>query len=191
MKPDLCADPVPLATLLAYWLNELDEAQEGMVDEHLLGCDHCSASLQTLVDTAGEIRAAVRSGEVRAVLTDAFVNKLAAHNVRLREYRVEHNGSVNCTVAPEDEVLVTRLRAPLAGIERLDVDFLDANGQSIRRLRDVPFDPAAGEVVITQQIQVVRAMPATTVRYRLYDMASPSGERLVSEYALHHTPHLT
>ena len=191
MKPDLCADPVPLATLLAYWLDELDEAQEVVVDEHLLGCDHCSASLQTLVDTAGEIRAAVRGGEVRAVLTDAFVKKLAAQNVRLREYRVEHNGSVNCTVAPEDEVLVTRLRAPLAGIERLDVDFLDANGQSIRRLHDVPFDPAAGEVVITQQIQVVRAMPATTVRYRLYDMASPSGERLVSEYALHHTPHHT
>ena len=124
-----CADPVPLATLLAYWLDELDEAQEGMVDEHLLGCDHCSASLQPLVDTAGEIRAAVRGGEVRAVLTDAFVNKLAAQNVRLREYRVEHNGSVNCTVAPEYEVLVTRLRAPLAGIERLDVDFLDADGQ--------------------------------------------------------------
>ena len=124
------------------------------------------------------------------MLTDAFVRKLAAQHVRLREYRVEHNGSVNCTVAPEDEVLVTRLRAPLAGIERLDVDFLDADGQSIRRFHDVPFDPAAGEVVITQLIRVVRAMPATTVRYRLYDMASPSGQRLVSEYALHHTPHL-
>jgi len=125
------------------------------------------------------------------VLTDAFIKKLAAQNVRLREYRVAHNGSVNCTVAPEDEVLVTRLCAPLAGIERLDVDFLDANGQSIQRLHDVPFDPAAGEVVITQQIQVVRAMPATTVQFRLYDMVSPSDERLFSEYALHHTPHRT
>ena len=38
---------MPLATLLAYWLDELDEAQEAAVDEHLLGCDHCSASLQT------------------------------------------------------------------------------------------------------------------------------------------------
>ena len=191
MKSDPCTQPVPVATLLAYWLEELDEAQEGAVDEHLLGCDHCSASLQTLVDIAGEIRAAVRGGEVRAVLTDAFIDKLAAQNVRLREYRLEHNGSVNCTVAPEDEVLVTRLRAPLAGIERLDVDFLDANGQRIRRLHDIPFDPAAGEVVITQQIQAVRAMPATTVRYRLYDMSSPTDERLVSEYALHHTPHPT
>ena len=191
MKSDPCTQPVPVATLLAYWLEELDEAQEGAVDEHLLGCDHCSASLQTLVDLAGEIRAAVRGGEVRAVLTDAFINKLAAQNVRLREYRLEHNGSVNCTVAPEDDVLVTRLRAPLAGIERLDLDFLDANGQSIRRLRDIPFDPAAGEVVITQQIHAVRAMPATTVRYRLYDMTSLSAERLVSEYALHHTPHPT
>ena len=191
MKSDPCTQPVPVATLLAYWLEELDEVQEGAIDEHLLGCDHCSASLQTLVDIAGEIRAAVRGGEVRAVLTDAFIDKLAAQNVRLREYRLEHNGSVNCTVAPEDEVLVTRLRAPLAGIERLDVDFLDANGQSIRRLHDIPFHPAAGEVVITQQIQAVRAMPATTVRYRLYDMTSPTDERLVSEYALHHTPHPT
>jgi Putative zinc-finger len=189
LKPKPCTHPVPLATLLAYWLEELDEVQEDAVEAHLLGCAHCSASLQTLVDIADEIRAGVRSGEVRVVLADAFIDKLAAQNVRLREYRLEHNGSVNCTVAPEDEVLVTRLRAPLAGIERLDLDFLDANGQSMRRLQDIPFDPAAGEVVITQQIQAVRAMPAMTVRYRLYDTASPSGERLVSEYALHHTPH--
>ena len=191
MKPNPCTHPVPFATLLAYWLEELDEVQEGAVDEHLLGCGQCSASLRTLVDIAGEIRAAVRGGEVRAVLSDAFIDKLAAQNVRLRQYRLEHNGSVNCTVAPEDEVLVTRLRAPLAGIERLDVDFLDADGQSIQRLHDIPFDPAAGEVVIAQQIQAARALPATTVRYRLYDMASPTGERLVSEYALHHTPHPT
>ena len=178
--------------LLEYWLH--DDAPAVSVDaadEHLMQCDACGQALDELIALGEGVRTAFRAGAVSAVTTSGFVQRLAGQGVRLREYRLPVNGSVNCTVAPEDEVLVTRLRAPLAGIERLDVDFLDANGQSIRRLRDVPFDPAAGEVVITQQIQVVRAMPATTVRYRLYDMASPSGERLVSEYALHHTPHHT
>lgn len=40
--------------------------------------------------------------------------------MRIREYRLPPNGSVNCTVAPDDELLVTRLEAPLEGVERLD-----------------------------------------------------------------------
>jgi len=182
-----CASPIPAATLLEYWLGELDEAQEGRLDEHLLGCGHCSANLQSLVDVAGEVRAAVSAGAVHAVLTDAFVKRLAAQGLRLREYRVPHNGSVYCTVAPEDDLLITRLDAPLTGVERLDLEHLGED-PGLERLRDVPFDAAAGEVVYTSRIERVRALPATTLRVRLLAVA-PSGERLVGEYTFHHTPH--
>ena len=47
-----CVCPVPLATLVEHWLDELDEGQEGLLDEHLLGCGQCSANLQSLVDFA-------------------------------------------------------------------------------------------------------------------------------------------
>ena len=37
MTQSSCASPIPLATLLEYWLGELDEAREGQLDEHMLG----------------------------------------------------------------------------------------------------------------------------------------------------------
>jgi hypothetical protein len=188
MTQPSCASPIPLATLLEYWLGELDEAQEGRLDEHLLGCGHCSANLQRLVDIAGEVRAAVRAGAVHAVLTDAFLKRLAAQGLRLREYRVPHNGSVYCTVAPDDDLLITRLDAPLAGVERLDVEHLGGEGERLERLRDVPFDAAAGEVVLASRMERIRALPASTLRMRLLAVA-PSGERLVGEYTFHHTPY--
>jgi hypothetical protein len=183
-----CASPIPLGTLLEYWLGELDEARDGALDEHLLGCGHCSANLQRLVDIAGEVRAAVRAGAVHAVLTEAFVKRLATEGLRLREYRVPHNGAVYCSVAPDDDLLITRLDAPLAGVERLDLERLGVEGKVLERLSDVPFDAAAGGVVFTHRMERIRALPATTVRYRLLAMAA-SGERLVGEYTLHHTPH--
>lgn len=182
-----CAIPIALATLLEYWLGELDAAREGQLDEHLLGCDHCSANLQGLVDIAGGIHAAVRAGAVPVVLTDAFVKRLAAQNLRLRQYRVPHNGSVHCTVAPDDDLLVTRLEAPLAGVDRLDLERSGVEAQGVERLRDVPFDAAAGEVVIALRMDRVRALPASTLRMRLLAVA-PSGERLIGEYTFNHTP---
>jgi len=183
-----CASPIPLATLLEYWFGELDEGREAQLDEHLLGCGHCSASLQSLVDLAAAVRAAVRAGAVHTVVTDAFVQRLAAQGLRLREYRVPHNGSVHCTVAPDDDLLISRLAAPLAGVERLDVEQLDGEGTAFERLRDVPFDATAGEVVLTYRMERLRALPASTLKTRLLAM-TPSGERLVGEYAFHHAPY--
>jgi hypothetical protein len=187
MTQPSCASPIPLATLLEYWLGELDETREAQLDEHLLGCGHCSANLQSLVDLSGEVRAAVRAGAVHAFLTEAFVKRLAAQGLRLREYRVPHNGSVHCTVTPDDDLLITRMDAPLAGVERLDVERL-SDGASHERLRDVPFDVTAGEVILAQRMEHIRALPASTTRYRLLAIAA-SGERLVGEYTFHHTPY--
>ena len=188
MTQSVCTRPIPLATLLEYWLGELDEAQELRLGEHLLGCGHCSANLQRLVDLAGEVRAAVRAGAVPVVLTDTFVQRLAAQGLRLREYRVPHNGSVHCTVAPEDDLMITRLDAPLTGVGRLDVERLGGEGERLELLQDVPFDAATGEVVLAPRMERIRALPASTLRMRLLAVA-PSGERVVGECTFHHTPY--
>ena len=187
-----CGNPVSLSTLLEYWLGELEPARESAVDLHLLGCGPCSTLLESLVDIAGGVRAVVRKGAVHAALSDAFVKRLGAGGLRLREYRVPHNGSVLCTVAPEDDLLIARLDAPLAGVERLDVEHLREGGADFERLRDVPFDAGAGEVILAPRMERIRALPETTTRIRLLAMASagghPAGERLVGEYTFHHRP---
>jgi hypothetical protein len=182
-----CPAPIPLATLAEYWLGELDEVNEARVEEHLLGCGSCSDALQELADLGGGIRALVRDGAVGAVVTDAFVERLAAAGLRLREYRVPLNGSVNCTVAPDDDVMVTRLQAPLAGVEQVDLVMLDIPGQEHFRLRDIPFDPATGEVVLTPRIDSIRAAPVHTERMQLMAVTR-DGERVIGEYTFNHTP---
>ena len=106
--------------LLDYWLHDSDAAATDAVDEHLMHCDACGQALDELIALGDGVRAAFRAGAVAAVASDAFVQRLAGQGLRVREYRLPHNGSVNCTVAPEDDLLVSHLEAPLQGVQRLD-----------------------------------------------------------------------
>jgi hypothetical protein len=185
MSLPACSAPIALATLVEYWLGELDEAGEARVEEHFLGCDECSKNLQGVIDLAGGIRTLVRQGAAHAVLTDAFVARLAAQGLRLREYRVPCNGSIHCTVAPDDDLLITRLEAPLGAVEQVDVVFFDQAGQ--QRLRDIPFNRTTGEVVLTPGTKNIRAADAHTARFQLLAVDRQS-ERLIGEYTFNHTP---
>ena len=171
-----------LETLLAYWLGELDEALEGEVEAHYLGCDACSARLAELEALAAGVRGAFASGRIGTVLTPAFVERLRERGLRLREYRVPRNGSVNCSVAPEDEVLLSRLQVPLAGVTRIDVITAD------HRLEDVPFDAVGGEVLVAPAIAHIRTLPAHRQVIRVVSVAA-GAETLLGEYTFNHTPH--
>lgn len=185
MTGSTCNAPVEFAVLVEYWLGELDEAAEARIDEHLLGCAWCSESLAELVALAGGIRAVFGQGKVRAFITGAFVRHLAASGVRIREYRVPHNGSVNCTVAPEDEQLIARLEAPLADVRRLDAISYPPN-EPAEVFHDIPFDHASGEVVLASRIAHVRTLPSHQYRMRLVAV-DENGERVIGDYTFNHT----
>lgn len=182
-----CASPIPHATLTEYWLGELDEAREAPVEVHLLGCGHCCAVLQALADLGDGIRALWHAGALRAVVSGAFLDQLAAAGVRLREYRVPLDGSVNCTVAPEDDLVIARMEAPLTGVERVDLVLFNFGPEGRERLRDVAFDSAAGEVVLAPRTDALRAASALTARVQVVAVAR-DGERVIGEYTFHHTP---
>jgi hypothetical protein len=89
-------------------------------------------------------------------------------------------------VAPEDEFLVSRLQAPLAGVSRLDAVAYLAD-EPAHVFHDIPFDAASGEVVVTPKIAHIRAMPAHRFRWRL--VAWEAGvERVIGDYTFDHTP---
>ena len=186
MNPSICTAPVEFSTLIAYWLGELDPAAGEHIDEHILGCDACSARLAEIVALGSGIRDAMNKGAVRAFITGAFARRLAGRGLRVREYRVPCNGSVNCSVAPQDDLVVAHLEAPLEGVRRVDVisRFEDHPPEIIR---DIPFDAAGGEVVITPSIATLRALPAH--RHRLRLVAVDAGaERVIGDYTFHHGP---
>ena len=176
-------------TLLAWWLRETDEATTGAVDEHLMGCDACGEALDGLIALGEGVRAAFEAGLVGAVTTAAFVDRLVGQGLRVREYRLSHNGGVDCTVAPDDELLVAHLAVPsLAAVERLDAILeLSLEPGVEHRLEDVPFDARATEVLYLPRLASVRAAPAHVHVVRLLAVSGGTSAEL-GRYEFRHRP---
>ena len=175
-------------TLLDYWLDDSDAATTDAVDEHLIACAACGQSLDELIALGDGVRSAFRAGMVSGVATEAFVQRLAAQGLRVREYRLAHNGSVNCNVAPDDQLLVAHLALPLHGIERLSAltQFSTEPGV-LHEMPDIPFDPQAAGVLYIAPLARVRALPAHTMQLTLL-AEEPAGRREVARYTFHHRP---
>lgn len=182
-----CPHPLDFETLVAYWLGEAPEDVEAALEEHLFACVHCSRRLEAFVVLAAGVRAAVERGKVGMVVSGRFVEAMRQAGLRLREYRLEPGGSVNCTIRAEDDAVISRIRAPLAGVKRLDVVRVRGGGEPEERLTDVPFDGEAGEVLVIPSPAWLKTMPAFTMRMRLIDVGE-KGEAPIGEYTFVHSP---
>ncbi len=172
--------------LVDYWLGDADTASTDAIDAHLMQCDACGTALDEVVVLSRGVKEAFRGGAVPSMLSAPFVERLKAAGRRVREYRVPHNGSVVCSVAPEDDLLVSRLDAPLHGVTRVDAVFAlsFAPGRE-QRLSDVPFDAVAGEVVFAPKLAEVRGLPSHEMVVRLLAVDA-QGEREVGHYTFRH-----
>ena len=56
MNASVCAEPPDFSVLIDYWINELPPSLEERIEEHLLGCATCSASMGDLVALIGAVR---------------------------------------------------------------------------------------------------------------------------------------
>jgi hypothetical protein len=181
---------LPIDTLLAWWLHETDAATTDAIDEHLMQCDACGEALDGVVALGEGVRAAFRAGLIGAVTTGAFVDRLVRRGVRVREYRLPHEGSVNCTVAPDDELLVARLQVPgLDGVERLDAissSMLEPGTE--HRLEDVPFDARSGEVLYVPKVAEAKRAPAHLHVVRLVAVGEGGVARELGTYRFQHRP---
>lgn len=174
--------------LTDYWLHDTDSATTDEVDEHLMQCEPCGQALDDLIALGDGVRAALRSGAVSCVASAAFVRRLTSEGLRVREYRLAHNGSVNCTIAPDDALLVAHLEAPLENVERLDaVVQFSVEPDVQHRLEDVPFDPKSGRVLWLPRIDRVRQLPAHTAEVTLLSVQS-GDMREVGRYTFRHRP---
>ncbi len=179
-----CAAPLDLDTLVRYWLGELDDEREAAVESHYFGCAACARRLEELVALGNGVRRAFAAGLLHAFITPDFVTRLQGRGLRVREYRVPAFGSVNCSVAPDDEVVLGRLEASLAGVKRLDAIITTA---AVDRVTDIPFDPASGEVVLAASPRRLRALPACREIVSLVAVGR-DGERVLGEYTFNHAP---
>ena len=179
--------PTPLATLLEYWLGELSASDEAALEDHFFGCAECTTQLEGLASLAAGVRAAVSDGSIGMFVSTAFVDAMRAAGLRLREYRLQPGGSVNCTISADDDAVVSRIMAPLAGVERLDIVRIGSGGDVQSRVTDVPFDANSGEVVMIPPPRELKAMSSFTLQLRLIAVHE-SQERDIGRYTFNHAP---
>ena len=184
MKPNLHGEEQD-STLLAYWLDELGNEDAAEFEEHLFGCDACSARLRELLALRDSVRRALHESRFGTAVTVGFIQRLKESGLRIREYQPEAGGSVMCTMAPDDDFIVSRLRAPLAGVRQLDLVWEDSGMQ--HRLVHVPYDAANNEVTFIPSVAMVRSLGVATQRARLLAVTLDS-ERVIAEYTFHHRP---
>lgn len=177
MKPD--------STLLAWWLDELDEEEANEVEAHLFECDECETRLRELLRLGDAVSRALLQGHVAGAVSRRFVDRLREDGLQLREYRLPAGGSVACTVAPDDDLVVSYLQAPLDGVRQLDAVFDDHTGT--HRATHVPFDATANEVAFIAPTALLKTWGKARQHVRLLAV-SQAGERVVGEYTFNHTP---
>lgn len=182
-----CTAPIPFAALVEYWCGELDAEAEARIEEHFLGCVSCSARLEALAALSSGVRAAFREGALHAAISAPFLAEMKRQAMRVREYPVAPGGSVHCTIAADDDAVVSRLKAPLAGIGRLDLVSMTERGELHFRLEDIPFDPDAGEVIFCPAAAALKRRSAYIDHVRLLAVGE-DGERTLGDYTFIHTP---
>jgi anti-sigma factor RsiW len=184
MNATACATPIPDADIAEYWSGELPADAAGRLEDHLFSCDLCArrvAEGEALLDA---VRAVVRGGRFNAVVTDAVLNRLAREGVRVRSYTLEPGSTLACAVFPEDDLVVTRLRADMTGVDTVDIVMNHPNHAAGRSA--VPVEPGRTEVVYVISAAVLQQLPSATVHLTM-TAASGAESRVLGEYILEHT----
>lgn len=182
-----CPTPIDAAVLADYWLAALPEPEEHTIEEHLFTCDECGARLREIIALAEEVKRIARAGSLRMAVSESIVQRAAAEGLHVRAYAPPPGGGVQCTVTAEDDFLIARLAANLAGAKRVDLSLCNENGVEHLRLTDIPFHSAAPAIVYQESITWAKAMPSNHLLVRLLAFDASDTERLLGEYHFHHT----
>jgi hypothetical protein len=182
-----CAQPIDAVMLMDYWLGLLPPAEEEPVEEHLMTCDRCGHRLRETIALSESLRALARSGALQVVITEPWLMHAGAQGRRIRQYAPPAGGSVQCTVSADDDLLIARLTADLSSAGRVDLSWCDGQGVELLHMVDIPVRSDAGEVICQQSITMAKASPSGSMIARLLSVDTEGGERLIGEYAFHHT----
>jgi hypothetical protein len=143
-----CETPLGVGELADYFAGDLDAAAGERLEQHLFGCDACTAEAERVAAIGQAFRTAI------PIAVDG--EQIAA--LRARGVRVEENPVVAGTRKPVafpdgSDVLVHRLQGiDLARAERVEVRVRsESTGEVLGEDHFVPFDRERGEVLIACQ----------------------------------------
>lgn len=181
-----CTKPIDAAVLADYWL-ALPGSEEEAVEEHLLECDDCGQRLRKVIVLADGVRKLAREGSLRLIVSDTFLRRAAEDGLRVRQYVVPPGGSVECTVTAEDDILIGRVTANLAGAKRVDMCICNENGVEQLRLPDIPVHSGTTSIAFQESITFLKASPNLKMVMRLITVDEKGSEHALGEYTFNHT----
>jgi len=142
-----CDSPIGHEKLVAYWCNDLDEAETAAVDEHLFGCDACSAMSANVARFAQTFRAMVPP-----IVSREQVEALRARGAVIRENDFEPGVRKSILFERDTEFMIHRLRGlDLAEATRVQVSVYSEQSGPLMEEFFAPFDVARGEVLVACQ----------------------------------------
>lgn len=185
-----CALGVAFADLIDYWTGDLQGEQAAHIEQHVFECGECAKRLSEVDALARGISAVVRQGHFHGVVTDAILNQLARDGFRMRTFALQPGQTVACAVWADDDLVVTRMRANLSGLDRVTVVTQLHTGEELGRLSDVPVRPGQGEIIDVISAGLLRKLPATRVRMIVSGVEGGT-EQVIGEYTLEHAGPMT
>jgi hypothetical protein len=171
----------PIEELIALVLDDVDEGLREALEQHVLVCSECAATVTSLLDVEAATARMLLEARGRFPLPASLAEALEARGLVTRRYVVPAGGSVACSAGADDRYVVTELVADLSGVDRVD---LLMGGVALAL--DVPFDRAAGRVSFVEAGEELRRLPTMQVTFQLvgHDAA---GARPLGTYTLNHT----
>lgn len=174
-----CARPIPYETLVAWWAQELSEADATALEEHLFGCDDCAAASEGIGRLVGGFRELIPP-----VISHAHRDRLRGRGVRIRTTQVEPNGTARALFSKDMDLLVHELRGDLSRAERVDLDLVLPDGNVLMSLEHVPFDARGGSVLIACQ-RHYRGMTGGDPTFRVH-VVEGGERRPLADYLVYH-----
>lgn len=187
MSPARCADAVPLERVLAYARGELADDDGARFEDHQFSCPACTHRLAWLTALGAAVAAAARRrGGLRMALTADTIERLDRDGVRMRHYRFGAAREVDCTVGPDDDLVVSWYEDRAGADERLDAEVVGADGLLLGRVEDLPRDRDRGLVIVADAAEALRELPDGAVVTIRLTATGPAGTRPVDTYVYRH-----
>jgi hypothetical protein len=173
-----CSNPISSDDLVAYWSRDLPAAEIDRVDEHLMGCETCSAESARIFAVVDAVREMIP-----LIVTRSDLARLGARGSRIAE-NVFVPGHRPVVFPPDVDLLIHRLSGfDLSNARRVHVTVrVESTGEVLSEVPDAPFD--ANEGVLIACRRHFASLPSDTV-FEVRAIDASGGEQT----ALYSIPH--
>jgi hypothetical protein len=171
-----------------YVRGALDEADAERFEDDLFARALAGAApeLTFRVSLEATLRTMSARGTVEPWITARDVERLKDNPaLRVMVYELDLEHAVGPEVPPGTDLVITRIPVDLRGVGRLEAEVLGPNGQLVKRMPDITFDPLDGAVYACCEAELARtASAAPPMITRVWATGDDSERRLLLELPL-------